>query len=68
MSLHRKKRADAPARLVSLTASGSDVSISVDGIDPASWRTGQRSAECDVARFDATNHPTTLTAPLLPVH
>ena len=44
------------------------VSISVDGIDPASWRTGQRSAECDVARFDATNHPTTLTAQLLPVH
>ena len=42
------------------------VEVSVSSIDPASWRTGERRAACNIARFDASRHPIVLTAPLLP--
>jgi hypothetical protein len=42
------------------------VEVTADSIDPASWRTGQRRAECDIARYDADRNPVVLTAPLLP--
>jgi hypothetical protein len=42
------------------------VEILVGAIDPASWRTGQRRAECHVARYDAARKLVILTAPLLP--
>jgi hypothetical protein len=41
------------------------IQVRLTSIDPASWGTGQRQVECQIARFGAGGHPTTLTAPLL---
>ena len=44
----------------------SGVEVSASSIDPASWRTGARRSECDIAEYDANRDPRIRTVPLLP--
>jgi hypothetical protein len=60
---------DAVARARFGRALPAGVQTAVFPIDPASWRTGRRTTECAIARFDpATHNPTLQTTPLLPSH